>query len=136
MKICIYGAGAIGGNLAVRLASGGADVSVVARGEHLAAIRQDGLTLELPDGAMNQRVKASADPPELGPQDFVIVTVKAPALGDVAAGIAPLLKSDTPVMFVMNGIAWCYFYKHGGEVDGRQHLRRAGRGARGAPRSQ
>ena len=63
---------------------------------------------------------ASADPPELGPQDFVIVTVKAPALGDVAAGIAPLLKSDTPVMFVMNGIPWWYFYKHGGEFDGRR----------------
>ena len=120
MKIFIFGAGAIGGNLAVRLASGGADVSVVARGEHLAAIRQNGMTLELPDRTINQRVNASADPRELGPQDFVIVTVKAPALGDVAAGIGPLLKADTPVMFVMNGIPWWYFYKHGGEFDGRR----------------
>ncbi len=120
MKICIFGAGAIGGNLAVRLASGGADVAVVARGEHLAAIRQNGMTLELPDRTINQRVTASADPRELGPQDFVIVTVKAPALKDVAAGIGPLLKADTPVMFVMNGIPWWYFYKHGGAFDGRR----------------
>jgi 2-dehydropantoate 2-reductase len=120
MKICIFGAGAIGGNLAARLAHGGADVSVVVRGENLAAIKQNGLTLELPDRTLNQRVNASADPRELGPQDFVIVSVKAPALGDVAVGIAPLLKADTPVMFVMNGIPWWYFYKHGGEFDGRR----------------
>lgn len=120
MKICIFGAGAIGGNVAARLAEGGADVSVVVRGAHLAAIRQNGLTVELPDRTIHQRVTASADPRDLGPQDFVLVTVKAPALPDVAAGIAPLLKSDTPVMFVMNGIPWWYFYKHGGKFDNRR----------------
>jgi len=120
MKICVFGAGAIGGNVAARLASGGADVSVVARGEHLAAIRQNGLTLELPDRMINQRVKASADPKELGPQDLVIVSVKAPSLPEVAAGIGPLLGRETPVMFVMNGIPWWYFYKHGGKFDGRR----------------
>jgi len=120
MKICVFGAGAIGGNLAVRLAASGADVSVVARGEHLAAIRADGLTLEMPKETLRARVAASGDPRELGPHDLVLVCVKAPALPDVAAHIAPLLKADTPVMFVMNGIPWWYFYKHGGPRDGRR----------------
>jgi 2-dehydropantoate 2-reductase len=120
MKICVFGAGAIGGNLATRLAASGADVSVVARGEHLAAIRADGLTLEMPKETVKARVNASAEPRDLGPQDLVLVCVKAPALPDVAAGIAPLLKPDTPVVFVMNGIPWWYFYKHGGPLDGRR----------------
>jgi 2-dehydropantoate 2-reductase len=120
MKICIYGAGAIGGHLAARLQNNGADVSVVARGEHLAAIQQDGLTLELPDRVINARVKASVDPDALGPQDAVIVAVKAPALPEVAAGIAPLLRAETPVLFAMNGIPWWYFYAHGGPFDGKR----------------
>ena len=120
MKICVFGAGAIGGNLATRLAASGADVSVVARGEHLAAICANGLTLEMPKETVKARVTASAEPCDLGPQDLVLVCVKAPALPDVAAGIAPLLKADTPVMFVMNGIPWWYFYKHGGPLDGRR----------------
>jgi 2-dehydropantoate 2-reductase len=123
MKICVFGAGAIGGNLAARLAASGADVSVVARGEHLAAIRADGLMLEMPKETVKARVAASAEPRDLGPQDLVLVCVKAPALPDVAACIAPLLKPDTSVMFVMNGIPWWYFYKHGGPLDGR-HLPR------------
>jgi 2-dehydropantoate 2-reductase len=120
-KICVFGAGAIGGNLAARLANGGADVSVVARGEHLAAIRQNGLTLETPQRIFSAKVQASAESRDLGPQDLVIVSVKAPSLPDVARGIGPLLKPDTPVMFVMNGIPWWYFYRHGGPLDGR-HL--------------
>src|SRR6185312_6301314 len=83
-------------------------------------IRRDGLTLKTPDKTFSARVSASADARELGPQDFVIVSVKGPALPDVARGIAPLLKADTPVMFVMNGIPWWYFYKHGGKFDGRR----------------
>jgi 2-dehydropantoate 2-reductase len=120
MKICVFGAGAIGGNLATRLAASGAEVSVVARGEHLAAIRSDGLTLEMPKETLKAHVAASAEPRDLGRQDLVLVCVKAPALPDVAAGIAPLLKPDTPVMFVMNGIPWWYFYKCGGAFDGRR----------------
>jgi 2-dehydropantoate 2-reductase len=120
MKICVFGAGAIGGNLATRLAASGADVSVIARGEHLAAIRADGLTLEMPNETMKARVTASDDARELGPHDLVLVCVKAPALSDAAANIGPLLKADTPVMFVMNGIPWWYFYKHGGPLDGRR----------------
>jgi 2-dehydropantoate 2-reductase len=109
MRICIYGAGAIGGHVAARLARGGAEVSVIARGAHLAAIREHGLTVEAADGVLRCRPRASEDPGALGPQDAVIVTVKAPALPQVAAGIAPLLGPDTAVAFVMNGVPWWYF---------------------------
>ncbi|WP_137180074.1 ketopantoate reductase family protein [Roseomonas sp. AR75] len=117
-KICVYGAGAIGGQVAARLARGGAEVSVVARGAHLAAIRANGLTLEAFDGTHHCRPQASDDPRDLGPQDAVIVTVKTPALPDVARGIAPLLKPDTPVAFIKNGIPWWYFDHEGGPHDG------------------
>ncbi|GAC1341580.1 MAG: 2-dehydropantoate 2-reductase [Acetobacteraceae bacterium] len=120
MKVCVYGAGAIGGHLAARLAKGGADVSVVARGAHLAAIQANGIRIHAPDGEIHAKVHASADPAELGPQDAVIVTVKAPALPAVAAGIAPLLRPDTPVVFAMNGIPWFYFHREGGPDDGRR----------------
>ena len=96
MKVCVFGAGAIGGHVAARLAKGGADVSVVARGANLAAISERGLTVHAPDGTMHCRPRASADPAALGPQDAVIVTTKAPALPSVAATIAPLLGPETP----------------------------------------
>jgi 2-dehydropantoate 2-reductase len=109
MKICIYGAGAIGGHLAARLHKAGAEVSVIARGAHLAAIQANGLTVHAVDGEHHPPVRASADSAELGQQDAVFVTVKAPALPAVAASIKPLLGIDTPVAFVMNGIPWWYF---------------------------
>jgi len=109
MKICIYGAGAIGGHLAARLHRAGADVSVIARGGHLAAIQANGLTVHAIDGEHHASVRASSDPADLGRQDAVFVTVKAPALPAVAASIQPLLGPDTPVAFVMNGIPWWYF---------------------------
>jgi 2-dehydropantoate 2-reductase len=118
VKICVYGAGAIGGHLAARLALGGAEVSLVARGAHLAAIRANGLTVHAHDGTHHSTPRASDNPEQLGPQDAVIVTVKSPALPDVAAGIAPLLRADTPVAFVMNGIPWWYFDHDGGPHDG------------------
>ncbi len=120
MRVCVYGAGAIGGHLAVRLARGGAEVSVLARGPHLAAIQRDGLTVHASDGHHNVRVQASDDAKALGPQDAVIVTVKAPALPAVAAGIGPLLKADTSVAFVMNGIPWFYFHGIGGKLEGHR----------------
>lgn len=120
MRICIFGAGAVGGYLAASLAQGGTEVSVVARGAHLAAIRASGLTLETQDATNTVRVAASDVPADLGPQDAVLVTVKAPALSSVAATIAPLLKRDTPVAFIMNGIPWWYFHAHGGAHEGRQ----------------
>jgi 2-dehydropantoate 2-reductase len=120
MKICVYGAGAIGGHVAARLAAKGADVSLIARGAHLRAIQQNGLTVHAPDGRLHSRPRATDNPAELGPQDAVLVTVKAPALGSVAADIAPLLRADTSVAFIMNGIPWWYFDRHGGPLDGKR----------------
>jgi 2-dehydropantoate 2-reductase len=120
MKICVFGAGAVGGYLAGFLAKGGADVSVVARGAHLAAIRAMGLTVETPDSSINVRLRASDDPAELGRQDVVLVTVKAPSLLNVALTIAPLLGPETSAAFPMNGIPWWYFHAHGGPLDGRR----------------
>lgn len=108
MRICIYGAGAIGGWLAVRLAFAGHEVSVVARGAHLAAIRERGLTLRSGEEAIAARVEASDDPRELGPQDAVVVTLKATSLEGFGAAVRPLLTADTAVVFTQNGIPWWY----------------------------
>ena len=120
MRICIFGAGSVGGYLAGFLAQGGATVSVVARGAHLVAIRDNGLRVETPDGSVTVHLPASDDPRDLGPQDAVIVAVKAPSLPQVAAVIAPLLHDRTMVAFPMNGIPWWYFHRHGGPLDGRR----------------
>ena len=119
MKVCIFGAGAIGGHLAGRLAHGGADVSVITRGSHLAAIQSRGLRIVAPDGEFTSHPRASDNPADLGQQDAVIVAVKAPALASVAAAIAPLLGPLTSVAFVMNGIPWWYYHAHGGALDGK-----------------
>lgn len=108
MRICIYGAGAVGSHLAVRLSSSGVDVSVVARGEHLAAIQQQGITLRAGERTITARIRATSRPAELGPQDVVISTLKATALPALAENIAPLLKNDTRVVFALNGIPWWY----------------------------
>jgi 2-dehydropantoate 2-reductase len=120
MRICIFGAGAIGGFIAGYMARAGVDVSVIARGAHLAAIRDNGLTVDGPDGVFTVKVHASNDPAELGLQDGVLVTVKAPGLPDVARQIAPLLADDTPVAFLTNGVPWWYFHGHGGPLDGER----------------
>jgi 2-dehydropantoate 2-reductase len=117
MRICIYGAGAVGGHLAGRLAEGGADVSLVARGDNLAAIKKNGLRVETKNGLLVSHPEASDDPHVLGVHDVVIVTVKAPSLPEVAQSIAPLLGPVTPVVFVMNGIPWWYFHAAGGPLD-------------------
>jgi 2-dehydropantoate 2-reductase len=108
MKICVYGAGAVGGHIAARLAASGNDVSVVARGQHLKAIREKGLKLLRGDETISAKVKASERAAELGPQDFVLVTLKANALGAFAEAGAPLLGPRTAVAFVQNGIPWWY----------------------------
>jgi 2-dehydropantoate 2-reductase len=120
LRICIFGAGAIGGFIAGYLARSGADVSVVARGAQLQAIRANGLTVEAPDETFTVQVKASDNPAELGVQDGVLVTVKAPALPAVAPMMAPLLAEDTPVAFLTNGVPWWYFHGHGGALDGKR----------------
>jgi len=108
MKICIFGAGAVGSYLAARLAHGGKQVSVIVRGPHLAAIQKDGLKLQAKDGEIAVRLPASDDPATLGPQDLVIVSAKTPSLPQVASGIAPLLHADTAVAFAINGVFWFY----------------------------
>ncbi|MDR5838445.1 MULTISPECIES: 2-dehydropantoate 2-reductase [unclassified Caballeronia] len=108
MKTGIYGAGAIGGWLGVKLAQAGCDVSVVARGATLEALRQDGLRLVEQDATHTVKVAASADPADLGVQDLVIVAVKAPAMESVAAHIAPLIGPDTIVLTAMNGVPWWF----------------------------
>ena len=110
MKICIYGAGAVGGLMAGRLAKAGHTVSVVARGAHLTAIRKDGLRIRTPDGHVSAvQVKASETTAELGPQDYVIVAVKGQSMPDVAANIAPLLGHATTIVTAMNGVPWWFF---------------------------
>jgi 2-dehydropantoate 2-reductase len=120
MKICVFGAGAVGGHFAARLARGGAEVSVVARGPNLAAIKANGLTIQAPDETFHASVAASDDPADFGPQDAIIVTLKGPALPALAASAGPLLGPNTAVVFAMNGIPWWYFYKEGGPHDGHQ----------------
>ncbi|WJR78035.1 ketopantoate reductase family protein [Bradyrhizobium sp. NP1] len=108
MRICIFGAGAVGSHFAVRLALAGHDVSCVMRGAHLDAVRANGLRLRVGDTEFHARVKASDDPAALGPQDLVISTLKATGVHGLARGLAPLLGDDTPVIFAQNGIPWWY----------------------------
>jgi 2-dehydropantoate 2-reductase len=108
MRICIFGAGAVGSHFAVRLALAGNDVSCVMRGPHLAATRANGLTLRVGDAAFSAAVKASDDPSALGPQDLVISTLKANAASSLVAGLPPLLGEHTSVVFAQNGIPWWY----------------------------
>jgi 2-dehydropantoate 2-reductase len=113
MKVCIFGAGAIGGYVAVKLAETGHDVSVVARGEHLDAIRANGLTLHQDGKRYHVRPKAAADPAALGKQDYVFLSVKAPALPAAAAQLAPLTGPETALVTAMNGIPWWFFHGFG-----------------------
>ena len=109
LRVAVFGAGAIGGHLAVRLALAGHRVGVVARGGQLAAAQAaGGLHLRLGETTAFGPLQARGTAAELGPQDLVIVTVKATALPDFAAQVAPLLQPDTAVVFVQNGIPWWY----------------------------
>lgn len=110
MKICIYGAGAVGGHFAARLARAGEDISIISRGPHLEAIKQNGLKLLVGDETIHVRLKATHDPNEVGRQDVVIVTVKGPSLPGIVDNIKTLLDDETPIIFAMNGIPWWYFY--------------------------
>src|ERR687891_228062 len=111
MKICVYGAGAIGGLMAAWLARSGHDVSVVARGAQLEAVRRDGLRVRSKGKSESFRVKAESEPARIGAQDYVLVTVKAQSLTNVADTIAPLLGKDTSVVTAMNGVPWWFFHR-------------------------
>ena len=128
MKVCIFGAGAIGGYLAVLLARAGADVSVVARGAHLEAILDDGLTLLVDGDELHADLPATYDPAALGKQDAVIVTLKAHSIGPAVTGIRSLLASDTAVVSAVNGIPWWYFHRLDSPI-GERHVESVDPGA-------
>ena len=120
VRVCVVGAGAIGGLMAVRMANAGCDVSVVARGEHLAAIRRDGLRLVEADGTevIGEGIIASDDFAELGAHEVVILALKAHQIAAVADSLGRLYGPETVVVPVQNGIGWWYFERHGGEHEG------------------
>ena len=111
MKICVYGAGAIGGLMAAWLARSGNEVSVVARGAQLDAIRRHGLRVRSKGETESFPVKAEGEAAKLGPQDYVLVTVKAQSLTNVAETISPLLGGETSVVTAMNGVPWWFFHR-------------------------
>ncbi len=110
MKVCIYGAGAIGGLLGAKLAAAGEDVTLIARGPHLAAMRANGLTLVSDGAEIVARPFATEDPAEAGPQDAIIIALKAPGVPAIAERLRPMLGPDTMVVTAMNGVPWWYFH--------------------------
>lgn len=118
MKICIYGAGAVGGFIGAQLAHAGYEVTVVARGATLKALNEHGLRLQSDGSSRVEKVRATDVPAELGVQDLVIVAVKTTAMAEVAQKIAPLIGPDTIVMTAMNGVPWWFFDGFGGEYAG------------------
>ena len=121
MRICVVGAGAIGGLLAAKLQQAGDQVSVIARGPHLAAIKANGLKLIEEDGSeVVARVTATDKIAEAGQQDLVILGMKAHQVAAVAADLKQLYAGETMVLTAQNGIPWWYFFKHGGVYEGRQ----------------
>jgi 2-dehydropantoate 2-reductase len=119
MKIAIFGAGAIGGYLAVKLHQAGADVRVIARGPHLAAMRVSGLTLKSEGRTVTVNLPSTDKADEAGPQDYIFVTLKANGLAPAAPEIAKLMGPDTALVTGINGIPYWYFYG----VDGPWHDR-------------
>jgi len=120
MKICVVGAGAIGGLLGARLAVAGEEVTLVERGAHLEAMRARGLEVTMNDGAVVRAadVVATDNMKECGPQDLVVLAVKAHQIASVIGGLSALLGRGTTVLTVQNGIPWWYFQRHGGPLDG------------------
>ncbi len=110
MRICIYGAGAIGGFLGAVLAQQGCAVSLIARGAHLAAIRERGLILRRDGAETYTHPTATDDPSTLGPQDYVIMAMKAHSAPAVVDAMQPLLGPETAVVTAVNGVPWWYFY--------------------------
>lgn len=120
MKVCVYGAGAIGGLIAARLSLAGVETSLVARGPNLEAVRKNGLRVISPEKIPVARIAASDEPADLGPQDLVVVAVKANQLSTVVAGLKKLLHADTLIVYALNGIPWWFFYRFGGPRDGKR----------------
>ena len=119
MRVCVYGAGAIGGYLGAELARAGIDVTLIARGRHLAAMRKDGLRLLTGGEERVCQPRCTDDPAEAGPQDYVVVTLKAHSAPAVVGAMQPLLGPHTAVVTAVNGIPWWYF--HGLDGPWRDH---------------
>jgi 2-dehydropantoate 2-reductase len=120
MRICIIGAGAIGGLLAARLTAAGEDVCVVARGAQKVAIGRIGLkVIGLPDGELHVRPRVVSSIGEAGPQDLIVLGVKAHQVAAIAPDINAALGPQTMILTAQNGIPWWYFMKHGGAHEGR-----------------
>lgn len=115
MKVCIFGAGAIGGYVGVELKASGVDVSLIARGPHLAAIKANGLKLLIDGEEKVEHMPASDDPADLGEQDYVIIGLKAHQAWETAEKLKPLLGPDTAVVTMQNGVPWWYFHGFEGE---------------------
>jgi 2-dehydropantoate 2-reductase len=120
MRICIYGAGAIGGYLGAQLSLAGQEVTLIARGPHLDAMKKRGLRLLMDDEERVAHPECISDPAEAGPQDYVFVTVKAHSAPGIVESMQPLLGPETAVVTAMNGVPWWYFY----ELDGPWRDRR------------
>jgi 2-dehydropantoate 2-reductase len=119
MRVCIFGAGAIGGLVAAKLAGAEvADLSLVARGAHLEAIQRNGLKLIEKGVERSFSIRAASRARELGPQDYVILALKAHSITGALDQIVPLLSPDTAVVTAQNGVPWWYFYRHGGALEG------------------
>ena len=119
MKFCVFGAGAVGGFVGGMMAHAGhAEVSLIARGDHLAAIQTDGLRLRRGDVEFTVTPATTDSPADLGVQDVIFVTAKAHALSVAADAMQPLIGPDTVVVAAQNGIPFWYFYGHGGNLDG------------------
>lgn len=110
MKVAIFGAGAIGGMLGAKLANAGVDVTFIARGPHLAAMRQDGLTLHSGNDTINVRTRCVADAAEAGTQDYVVVTIKAHGLAAAAPAIAGMMGPGSALVTAINGVPYWYFH--------------------------
>ena len=120
MKICVVGAGAIGGLLAIKLAQSGNDVTVIARGPNLKAIQENGFKLITEDGSESiTKLRALNSISEAGPQDLVILGMKAHQVAAIVHELPTLYHEETMVLTAQNGIPWWYFFKHGGEYEGR-----------------
>jgi 2-dehydropantoate 2-reductase len=124
MKICVYGAGAIGGYLGAELARTDCEVTLIARGPHLDAMRDKGLTLLIGDEKRRAEIACTDDPASIGPQDYVFITLKAHSVAPILDQIAPLLGKDTAVVTAQNGILWWYFYRFPGPLE-NHHLQAA-----------
>lgn len=120
VKVAVLGAGAIGAYVGAALHRAGADVHLVARGPHLAAMRQHGVRVLSPRGDFTARARATEDPAEIGPVDFVFLGLKATSYAACGPLIEPLLHGSTAVVAAQNGIPWWYFHRHGGPHDGHR----------------